>query len=155
MIKRLIDPNAADNRSLPQNERDLAIAAQNGWVLSFDNVSDIPGWLSDALCRLSTGGGFATRKLYSDADEFLCYCQRPIILNGIGDPIERRDLKDRTLTVHLPAISPEQRQTEEQLWSRFNELHGGVLWLILRCVATAMKNVSTVEVQQLPRLADW
>jgi len=28
-------------------------------------------WLSDTLCRLTTGGGFATRRLYTDQDETL------------------------------------------------------------------------------------
>ena len=28
-------------------------------------------WLSDALCRLATGGGFATRELYSNEDEVI------------------------------------------------------------------------------------
>ena len=37
------------------------IAANNGWVVALDNISYLPPWLSDALCRLSTGGGFATR----------------------------------------------------------------------------------------------
>jgi hypothetical protein len=50
---------------------DLVIAAANGWVVSLDNLSHLQKWLSNAICRLSTGGGFATRELYSDADEVL------------------------------------------------------------------------------------
>jgi putative DNA primase/helicase len=50
-------------RALPRSERDLAIATGNAWVLAFDNLSGIRDWLSDALCRLATGGGFATRQL--------------------------------------------------------------------------------------------
>jgi len=52
---------------MPREDRDLFIAAVNGWVLAFDNVSALPDWISDTLCRLSTGGGFATRQLYSDS----------------------------------------------------------------------------------------
>jgi len=29
------------------------IAANNGYLLAFDNVSGFPVWLSDALCRLA------------------------------------------------------------------------------------------------------
>lgn len=39
------------------------IAANNSWCLAYDDLSHVPPWLSDALCRLSTGGGFATREL--------------------------------------------------------------------------------------------
>ena len=42
-------------RSTPRQEHDLMIAARNSWVLAFDNLSRLPAWLSDALCRLATG----------------------------------------------------------------------------------------------------
>lgn len=51
-LRALTDPNSAPIRSLPREERDLFIAATNSHVLAFDNVSGLPGWLSDALCRL-------------------------------------------------------------------------------------------------------
>jgi hypothetical protein len=85
MLRKLIDPNAAPLRALPREERDLFIAANNGHVLAFDNVSGLPPWLSDALCRLATGASFAVRQLYTDQDEMLFQAARPIILNGIED----------------------------------------------------------------------
>jgi hypothetical protein len=39
-------------RSLSREERELMIAANNGYLLAFDNLSGLPIWLSDALCRL-------------------------------------------------------------------------------------------------------
>jgi len=76
-LRDLIDPKAAPMRSEPRNGHDLMIAAHNGWLLAFDNVSRLSPWLSDAICRLATGGGFATRELYSDTDEVLIDVQRP------------------------------------------------------------------------------
>ena len=35
------------------------IAANNGHLLAFDNLSGLSPWLSDALCRLASGGSFA------------------------------------------------------------------------------------------------
>src|SRR5438034_979615 len=52
LLKALIDPNAAPVRSLSREERELMIAANNGYLLAFDNLSGLPVWLSDALCRL-------------------------------------------------------------------------------------------------------
>jgi hypothetical protein len=85
VIKRLMDPNKADLRSMPRDERDLVIAANNGWVVAFDNLSYLPDWLSDAMCRLSTGSGFGTRELYSDDEEVLFDAMRPVIVNGIEE----------------------------------------------------------------------
>ena len=61
LVRDLIDPNLASLRAEPRDGRDLMIAAGSSWCLGFDNLSYIPPWLSDALCRLSTGGGYATR----------------------------------------------------------------------------------------------
>jgi hypothetical protein len=71
ILRALLDPNTAPLRALPREDRDLFIAASNGHVLAFDNVSGLPGWISDTLCRLATGGGFAVRQLYTDQDEVL------------------------------------------------------------------------------------
>ena len=86
---RLLDPNTAPLRALPREDRDLFIAASNGHVLTFDNVSGLPLWISDTLCRLATGGGFAVRQLYTDQDEVLFDAVRPVILNGIEEIITR------------------------------------------------------------------
>lgn len=58
LLRRLVDPNVAPLRTLPRDVRDLYISAINGHILAFDNLSSISGEISDALCRLSTGGGF-------------------------------------------------------------------------------------------------
>ncbi|MFO0344702.1 MAG: hypothetical protein ACK503_00395 [Labrys sp. (in: a-proteobacteria)] len=63
ILRALLDPNTAPLRALPREDRDLFIAASNGHVLAFDNVSGLPAWISDTLCRLATGGGFAVRQL--------------------------------------------------------------------------------------------
>jgi len=53
-------------RALPREDRDLFIAANNGHVLAFDNLSGLPAWVSDTLCRLASGGSFAVRRLYTE-----------------------------------------------------------------------------------------
>jgi hypothetical protein len=68
------------------------IGATRGWVVAYDNISTLPDWLSDALCRLATGGGFSCRSLFTDDDEVHFDAQRPIILGGIEDFIRRGDL---------------------------------------------------------------
>ena len=97
MLRALVDPCEPPLRSVPRNEQDLFIAARNGHVLAFDDLSEVPAWLSDALCRLSTGGGFAARELYTDDEEFVISAERPLILNGIDEVVARGDLADRAI----------------------------------------------------------
>jgi putative DNA primase/helicase len=40
------------------NKRELMIAANNGYLLAFDNLSGLSHCLPDALCRPATGGSF-------------------------------------------------------------------------------------------------
>jgi hypothetical protein len=112
ILRALLDPNTAPLRALPREDRDLFIAASNGHVLAFDNVSGLPGWISDTLCRLATGGGFAVRQLYTDQDEVLFDASRPVSLNGIEDIVTRPDLADRAVFLTLEPIAEEHRRPE-------------------------------------------
>ena len=71
-------------------------------------------WLSDALCRVATGGGFATRTLYEDDEETIFSYMRPVAVNGIDEIVTRHDLLDRSLIIHLPAIPEEERREAVQ-----------------------------------------
>jgi hypothetical protein len=127
VYRGLTDPATAPLRSMPREERDLMIAARNSRVLAYDNVSHLPPWLSDALCRLATGGGFSTRQLYTDDDEVIFGGQRPVILNGIEDLLERDDLRDRAVSLTLPPIPDRARRDEDRFWIRFQEVQPAVV----------------------------
>src|SRR5262249_49594760 len=62
-----IDPSPAQERSIPRHIEAWAVGAAGSYIVAIDNVSRIPEWFSDALCRASTGDGLVRRKLYSDA----------------------------------------------------------------------------------------
>jgi hypothetical protein len=119
IIRSLVDPNKVPLRTLPREERDLYITASNGYLLAFDNVSTLLPWLSDAFCRLATGGGFATRMLYTDHDEVLIDATRALILNGIEDFVARPDLADRTVFINLTPIANRDRRAEAELHAAF------------------------------------
>src|SRR5207237_9841315 len=120
VVRALVDPSVAPLRAAPKEERDLLIAATNGWVLAYDNASRLPDWFSDALCRIATGGGFSTRELYTDREEIIFDAQRPIILNGIGDLVVRHDLRDRAIILHLPPVPDDKRRDEATFWRDFD-----------------------------------
>ena len=155
MLRDLIDPNIAPLRSEQRDERDLMIAATNGWIVALDNLSKLPVWLSDALCRLSTGGGFATRTLYENDEETLFMAMRPIILNGIEELTTRSDLLDRAVIVHLPPIPSDRRKSEAEVWRDFEAIRPLVLGNLLDGISHALRNIETVQLVLKPRMADF
>jgi hypothetical protein len=60
MLRQTIDPNKDPTRSLPKEEKDLALATSNGSIVSLENVPHLADWQSDALCCLSTGAGLGS-----------------------------------------------------------------------------------------------
>jgi len=155
ILKALLDPNTAPLRALPRDDRDLFIAANNGHVLAFDNVSGLPAWISDTLCRLATGGGFGTRQLWTDQDEVLFDGQRPIILNGIEDIVTRADLADRALLLTLEPIPKGRRRSEKDLWAAFEAEHPRILGALLDAVVEGLSRLPDTRLDELPRMADF
>ncbi len=155
MLRSLVDPNDADLRSEPRNEHDLVIAASNGWVIALENLSRVPGWLSDALCRLSTGGGFSTRELYTNDEEKIFSAKRPVLLNGIAEVAERSDLLDRSILINLPRIPDDARRTESELWRKFEAAKPRILGGLLDAVSKASANIDGVSLPCRPRMADF
>jgi hypothetical protein len=155
ILRSLVDPIKAGLRSEPREPRDLMIAASNSWLLALDNLSFLPPWLSDALCRLSTGGGFSTRELYSDADEIIFDAQRPVILTGIEELATRSDLLDRAIVLHLPPLPEERCRPEAELWAEFEKARPRILGALLDVVAGALRELPHVRLLRHPRMADF
>ena len=155
ILRSLLDPNTAPLRALPREDRDLFIAANNGHVLAFDNVWGLPSWISDTLCRLATGGGFAVRQLYTDQDEVLFAAARPVILNGIEDIVTRPDLADRAVFLTLEAIPEERRRSEAELWAAFDAERPRILGVLLDAAVQGLKMLPDTTLERLPRMADF
>lgn len=154
LLRALIDPNKAPLRDEPMNNRDLAITANNSWVIGLDNMPFINERLSNALCRLATGGGFATRELYTDSDEMIFDAKRPVMINGIGEVAERSDLIDRAVRITLPTIPDHERRTERAVWADFEAHRSMILGAFLDAVSAALRNRSQLKRFELPRMAD-
>jgi hypothetical protein len=155
LLRKIIDPVTAPLRTPPREERDLLIAANNSWVVAYDNISDIPQWLSDALCRLATGGGFSTRELYTDTDEVILDLTRPVILNGIDHLAERPDLADRSIFLNLPRIDETARRQEAELHAAYELERPYILGALFTAVSVAVARLPDVELPQKPRMADF
>lgn len=155
ILRALLDPNTAPLRALPREDRDLFIAATNGHLLTFDNVSGLPAWISDTLCRLATGGGFAVRQLYTDQDEVLFDAARPVILNGIEDIVTKPDLADRAVFLTLEPIPEERRRPEAEFWDAFEAERPRILGVLLDSVVVGLRRLPEIQLERLPRMADF
>lgn len=155
LLRALIDPSTVPLRSMPREERDLLVAALNNWVIGFDNLSTMPNWLSDALCRISTGSGFGTRKLHTDGEEMIIGASRPVMTNSIIDLAERPDFADRSIGIHLPRISESERRAEADVWKAFEEARPRILGALLDAAATGLRRRAAIRLDRLPRLADF
>lgn len=154
-LRRLVDPNKADLREKPKENRDLMIAANNGYVVAYDNLSSLSPELSDSMCRLATGGGFSTRELYSNDEETIFDVVRPLILNGIEETVSRSDLLDRALIIECPRITEQSRKTEAECKSSFASEHGKLLGALFDAVSCAIRELPNVKLERLPRMADF
>jgi hypothetical protein len=155
LIKYLVDNALPLLRGFPKNEEDLMLSTQTNWVLAFDNLSNVSNHMSDALCKISTGSGFATRKFYENAEEVVLVAKRPIILNGIDYIAHRQDLASRSIIIHLPIIPENERKGHKEIWSEFKKMCPYILGIIFDAVSMALREQHHVKLTKAPRMADF
>jgi hypothetical protein len=154
LILSLLDPSVIKGRSIPVKMEDLMLAARQCWILFFDNLSDMPEWFSNALCQISSGGSLERRTLFKNADTTVITIKRPVITTSIKDVFSKNpDLIARTLKFELPKIP--KVKTEEELEELFNAKRAEIFGAFLTVISTAIKNLPEIQVDDLPRLADF
>jgi Toprim domain len=155
--RRLIDPATVLVAKPPASEEDLIIAAKNARVVAYDNLSSIDDDLADQLCRLASGAGLETRKLYTVDEQSLIAVRRPIAFNGIPDVVSRGDLADRVISLLLPRIADDSRQREEDLDEEFIKAAPMILGGLLDGVVAGLKGraAAAAAMKKTPRLADF
>ena len=154
LLRSLVDPNHVPIRAMPRNEEDLFIATGHSWILAYDNLSGMPHWLSDALCRIATDGAFATRTQHTNREGTVFRAVRPLILNGIADLTARPDLASRAMVVTLAPIADADRQPEDVFWTAWERTRPKVFWLLLNALSAALRHLPQVRLGHYPRMAD-
>lgn len=153
-LRDLVDPVLGARRPMPGKERDLMISASKCWILLFDNLTKVSEEQSNALSRLATGGGFATRMLYTDSEEVVFDVTRPVIVTGIQVRGVREDLQDRAITLELPVIAKGGRRREQEMEREFEAARPRLFGALLDAVACAIQRQDEVEPDGTVRMAD-
>ncbi|PYE52991.1 hypothetical protein [Deinococcus yavapaiensis] len=154
-LRDLVDPRTSRTRSAPRTEQDLVIAAQSHHVVTIDNASSVSLPMSDALCRLATGGVFGTRTLHTTSDETVLEACRPTILNGIPDLMGQADLADRAISITLRRIPDDARRPESVVRAEFEDARASLLGALLDAVAVGLRHQASIQAPSLPRMADF
>jgi hypothetical protein len=154
-IVEVVDPSPVPLRKPPRDPESWVTAAAGSWVVGLDNLSQVPDWLSDSLCRAVTGDGDVRRKLYSDADLAVFQFRRCIAINGIDVGALRGDLADRVAKIDLDRISEDQRAEEKYLDAKWAADHPVILAGLLSLGSEVMGRLPAVRVAARPRMADF
>jgi hypothetical protein len=151
----VLDPSPAQTRKAPRDVDGWVTAAAGSWTVALDNLSTVPDWLSDALCRAVTGDADVRRRLYTDGDLAVFAFRRVVIVNGIDLGAIRDDLADRLVAVHLTPIEESQRRLDADLTAACQAAHPRILAAVLDLTASVLRRLPTVHLAGLPRMADY
>ncbi|WP_329036142.1 ATP-binding protein [Streptomyces sp. NBC_01725] len=151
----LIDPSPAAKRSQPRDEKAWSRQAFSSWALCLDNVSTIPPWLSDTLCKAVTGDGVVDRALYTDDDVVVLTFKRVLALTTIDAGALAGDLAERVLLLDLQLIGSDRRRSEEELDATFDAVRPAVLGALFDVLACVLAVLPGVRLASMPRMADF
>lgn len=155
MVVNLIDPSPAAKRSQPRDIKVWATQAFSSWALCLDNISTIPPWLSDTLCKAVTGDGIVDRALYTDDDVVVLTFRRVLAMTTIDAGALAGDLAERLLMLDLQLIDEDRRRTEEELDTAFEAVRPAVLGALLDLLSYVLAVLPHVRLDTMPRMADY
>ncbi|MFJ9375757.1 ATP-binding protein [Streptomyces sp. NPDC101455] len=155
MFINLVDPSPAAKRSAPRDEKAWSRQAFASWALCLDNISVIPPWLSDTLCKAATGDGVVDRALFTDDDVVVLTFRRVLALTTIDAGALAGDLAERVLLLDLQLIGDDRRRSEEELDATFAAVRPAVLGALFDVLACVLAVLPGVRLDTMPRMADF
>ena len=152
-IRQLVDNNSVNLRTAPKSIEDIFVGSGVNWVVSFENLSHLTPLMQDALCTLATGGGYASRKLFTNDEENIISVKRPVIINSIPHVITAQDLTDRAINIEAPRLSGYLEVAEiNKTWEIDKPIiFGGLMDLFVQTLA----KLNDVNLLNPPRMADF
>ncbi|MBT3368068.1 MAG: hypothetical protein HN416_13010 [Nitrospina sp.] len=144
---------------IPRSRRELETEFSSNAFCCFDNVDrDLKKSLRDALAAISTGSGFRTRKLYSDATQ-ISYTPRPVIALTTRNPAfspDDDDIVNRSIILNLKTL--QNVIPENELLAQVEKNRDVILTELINkmpTVLSALKKESPVMPNNSFRMADF
>ena len=154
MVKDLIDPDALGLLTTPNDKKEFVQQLSHNHLVVYDNVKSVPHWFSDEICRAVTGIGNSKRRLYSDDEDIIYRYKRCVMVNGINISLTEPDALDRSILTEVARIPNEQRRELSQVIAEFQQIKPKLLAYILDTLVKALQIKPTVQLTNLPRMAD-
>lgn len=157
ILRALTDPAEALVSGAPNGPRDLVMSTTNGHVIALDNLSEIPPKVSDLVCQIAIGGSHRERKYHTnDGSERIFTFRQPVIVNGIEQVIQRPDLLNRSLLIHVEPITQVQRNLRAATFdAEFGQAQPRLLGALLDVLCTGLRNLPRVAGTGMPRMIDF
>lgn len=155
IIRRLVDPNSCNLRGAPKTAEDVFVAAGANHLLVYENLSWLTAAIQDTLCVISTGGGFAKRRLFTDADEHVISVKRPWLINGISACVTQQDLVDRVISIECQLLGTRiaEREQQQELALKLPQIMGALL--DIACNAERLRPNIELPEDNRPRLLEY
>lgn len=155
ILRKIIDPSIMLSFKMPDDKQEFARICDQHYLLPIDNLSTVPDWLSDEMCRVIYGSGLDKRELFTDDDAVIRFYRRCIALNGINVPARKPDLMDRSILLKFVRVPKRERKSEYILWAEFERDMPSILGGIFDIISKAMRERPNVHLVELPRMADF
>lgn len=155
LILSLLDPSIVSIRSQPRTEEDWAVGAFNAYGIGLDNVSSMPAWFQDALCKAVTGDALLRRERYSDDGSAALQFRRPIVITTIDPGALQGDVADRLLLVELQPIGRHERMTDAEVSMNADMIRPGVFGALLDTLVAVLAVLPMINLPEKPRMADF
>ena len=154
-LAQLLDPSPVPLRSAPRDEKEWASQAQGSKVIALDNMSAVTPRQADMFCKAVTGEGIVYRQLYTDNDLMVAVIQAALIMTTIDAGALRGDFAERLLTIELEPIQGHQRRRDVELSNVFEQERQRIFGAICDLAAEVLRLRHVVNVENLPRMADF
>jgi len=147
VIRMIVDPVRAPLQGIPHQEQELLLEASRERLLVLDNVSRLPVWGSNALCRISTGTAYRRKRLYTDSAVMTLHVCNPILVNSVEQVLVAPDLVSRALFIDLPPMPDAGRIDENDMLAKVSEALPRILYALFAIVSNSLNHPPTVTIQ--------
>ena len=144
VLARVLDPSSGEAAKPPTTPDRWEMTVGSRWITPVDNVSHIPEWWADDLCRTVTGAATVDRELYTDDDVVVKSLRGAVILNGITMPGELRpDLLERTISIEVDR--PATYLCEAAVEARVTTVLPQALGLVLGDLVAVLRHTGPIQ----------
>ncbi len=154
MIKMIVDPSDYDAFTMPKSKEDLSVALANNYLLTIDNVSNLPKESSDLLCSAVTGVSSINRTLFTNNEVSLVTFRNALLINGITINNFKPDFYDRSIKFEMKRLKGEYKIGKSFI-DDFKQDVPSILRKIFYTLAEAIKQYESLPVNGNYRMADY